>query len=190
MSKLIFRCLLVAIPHISLCPLQYFCTSYNFFKIRAWPSYVLNQNPHVLYGWEKAHWQTAVVGHSTLETELHCPGESCLQRRWIAWWTDRGGGLGVCFSSVLKSPSVSGPGGAKFSFSPLEEWLCKVTYLPWAFMYETVCTLSFFFPLCVFLPCCLPLFSPLWLNGLPRRLYRQVLCSKSRVCVLTNPQDN
>lgn len=78
-------------------------------------------------------------------------------------WTDEGGGLGVCFSSALKSPCVSGPGGGqKIAPVPLEESLHKVTSLPWAFMREksvSILSLSpphsplFFFAV-------FPLFSP------------------------------
>lgn len=140
MSELICHCLSFAVPDVSLLPLQHFFTSYNcssaVFHTRAWPSYVLNQNPHVQCGWRTAHWQTIVVGHSMLKIEPCCPGEGCLQWRWMVWWMDEGGGLGVCFSSVLKSSCVSGLGGAKNNSSPLEEQLHKVTSLPWAFMHK------------------------------------------------------
>lgn len=140
-----------------------------------------------MYRLRKAHWQTTILGHSTLEIELRCPGECSRQWRWMVKWIEKGGVLGVCFSSLLKNPGVSRPAGVKNSSIPLEESLHKVTSLPWAWKHESVRAFS---PLFLFLSRCLPLFSPLWLNGLPRPLNQQGLCNKGWVCVLTNPQAN
>lgn len=193
MSKLIFHCLLFAIPHIPLRPLQYFFTSYNssilflFLKL---------QHDLVMF-WIRIHMYSMAEKSSL--TDRRCWAQQA--GNWAAspWRVlstvemdglmdiDGGGGLGVCFSSVLKSPCVSGPGGAEIAPVPLRSHSTRSPPCPGSLCVKlSVHTLS----LSLFLPHCLSLFSPLWLNGLPRPLHQQGLCSRSWVCVLTNPQAN
>lgn len=159
-----------------------------FFKTRAWPSYVLNQNPHVRHGWEKlidkppfsgtARWKSSCVA---LESAV-CSGDG---------WSNgqmKVEGLECVFPLLLKIPLCKwARRGQKIAPVPLRSHSTRSPPCPGPLsMKLSVHTLSFFPPFLA-VSLCFPLCG---LMAYPGLLYQQGLCSQSGVCVLTNPGAN